>query len=211
MDVKELYQDVEKYLEKEVKLEGWVRNHRKQAHFGFIDFDANEAHKALRKHFREARKGVEHTVAHEKRERKHAQRGIGIDAKNGFGQKFAGNQNDNGGNDGDEDKLEKFVSTKPSVNRLADKARHRHTVDHIHHIITHEHGGYKHIAVAVERMDDAVHQSAFLDINFKAHLIRRHKGDFHAGKECRQEHRDEHYDKRICGECIHTTKLQFFF
>ena len=38
MDVKELYQDVEKYLEKEVKLEGWVRNHRKQAHFGFIDF-----------------------------------------------------------------------------------------------------------------------------------------------------------------------------
>ena len=42
---------------------------------------------------------------------------VGIDAKNGFGQKFAGNQNDNGGNDGDEDKLEKFVATKPSVNR----------------------------------------------------------------------------------------------
>ena len=38
MDVKELYQQVENLMGKEVKLEGWIRNHRKQAHFGFIDF-----------------------------------------------------------------------------------------------------------------------------------------------------------------------------
>ena len=38
MDVKELYQQVESLMGKEVKLEGWIRNHRKQAHFGFIDF-----------------------------------------------------------------------------------------------------------------------------------------------------------------------------
>ena len=30
--------DIEKHLEKEVKLEGWIRNHRKQKEFGFIDF-----------------------------------------------------------------------------------------------------------------------------------------------------------------------------
>ncbi len=39
MDVKDLMQDIEKYLNKEVTLEGWVRNHRKQAVFGFIDFN----------------------------------------------------------------------------------------------------------------------------------------------------------------------------
>ncbi len=38
MDVKDLYLEHQKYLEKEVKLEGWVRNHRKQKEFGFIEF-----------------------------------------------------------------------------------------------------------------------------------------------------------------------------
>lgn len=35
MEIKELYLD--NYLGKEIKINGWIRNHRKQAHFGFID------------------------------------------------------------------------------------------------------------------------------------------------------------------------------
>ena len=38
MNVIELYKDLQTYLNKEVKLEGWIRNHRKQKSFGFIDF-----------------------------------------------------------------------------------------------------------------------------------------------------------------------------
>ena len=38
MDVKELLEKVEIYLEKEIMLQGWIRNHRKQKEFGFIDF-----------------------------------------------------------------------------------------------------------------------------------------------------------------------------
>jgi len=38
MDLKELYLDIEKHLDKEVTLQGWIRNHRKQKEFGFIDF-----------------------------------------------------------------------------------------------------------------------------------------------------------------------------
>ena len=38
MDLKELYLDMEKYLDKEITLQGWIRNHRKQKEFGFIDF-----------------------------------------------------------------------------------------------------------------------------------------------------------------------------
>ena len=38
MELKELFKDIEKHLEKEVKLEGWIRNHRKQKEFGFMDF-----------------------------------------------------------------------------------------------------------------------------------------------------------------------------
>jgi len=38
MNVIELYKDVQPFLGKEVKLEGWIRNHRKQKSFGFIDF-----------------------------------------------------------------------------------------------------------------------------------------------------------------------------
>ena len=38
MDVVELYKDSKKYLDKEIVLEGWIRNHRKQKEFGFIDF-----------------------------------------------------------------------------------------------------------------------------------------------------------------------------
>jgi len=38
LDVKEIYDDTEKYIDKEVIIQGWVRNHRKQKEFGFIDF-----------------------------------------------------------------------------------------------------------------------------------------------------------------------------
>ena len=38
MDVRDLYLQIDTLLDHEVKLEGWVRNHRRQAHFGFIDF-----------------------------------------------------------------------------------------------------------------------------------------------------------------------------
>ena len=38
MDLKELLKDIDKYLDKEVTVQGWIRNHRKQKEFGFIDF-----------------------------------------------------------------------------------------------------------------------------------------------------------------------------
>ncbi len=38
LDVKELYQNINMYMNKEVILQGWIRNHRKQKDFGFIDF-----------------------------------------------------------------------------------------------------------------------------------------------------------------------------
>ena len=38
MDVREIVENVKKYLDKDVVLCGWVRNHRKQKEFGFIDF-----------------------------------------------------------------------------------------------------------------------------------------------------------------------------
>ena len=38
MDLKKLYENIGEQLDKEVILEGWIRNHRKQKEFGFIDF-----------------------------------------------------------------------------------------------------------------------------------------------------------------------------
>ncbi|MBR1385689.1 MAG: asparagine--tRNA ligase [Bacilli bacterium] len=38
MDVVELIKNTKKYMNKEVVLQGWIRNHRKQKEFGFIDF-----------------------------------------------------------------------------------------------------------------------------------------------------------------------------
>ncbi len=38
IDAKELYQKIEEYMNQEVIIEGWIRNHRKQKEFGFIDF-----------------------------------------------------------------------------------------------------------------------------------------------------------------------------
>ena len=38
MDVKELFEKIDKVMGKEITLSGWVRNHRKQKEFGFIDF-----------------------------------------------------------------------------------------------------------------------------------------------------------------------------
>ena len=38
MDLKDLLKDIKKYEGKEVFLEGWIRNHRDQKDFGFIDF-----------------------------------------------------------------------------------------------------------------------------------------------------------------------------
>lgn len=38
MDLKELFLDIKSYVDKDVSLSGWIRNHRKQKEFGFIDF-----------------------------------------------------------------------------------------------------------------------------------------------------------------------------
>ncbi len=38
LDVKEIYECMESYIGKDVTLQGWIRNHRKQKEFGFIDF-----------------------------------------------------------------------------------------------------------------------------------------------------------------------------
>lgn len=37
MDVKELYEKKDDYMGKEVTLQGWIKNHRKQKEFGFLD------------------------------------------------------------------------------------------------------------------------------------------------------------------------------
>ncbi|MDD6878888.1 MAG: asparagine--tRNA ligase [bacterium] len=38
LDVKELYKKIDCLMNKEVTLQGWIKNHRKQKEFGFIDF-----------------------------------------------------------------------------------------------------------------------------------------------------------------------------
>ena len=38
MDLRDLLENIDKYKDKEVTLQGWIRNHRKQKTFGFIDF-----------------------------------------------------------------------------------------------------------------------------------------------------------------------------
>ena len=39
MDIKDLKLDIEKYLDKDITINGWIRNHRPQKEFGFISFN----------------------------------------------------------------------------------------------------------------------------------------------------------------------------
>jgi asparaginyl-tRNA synthetase len=47
MDVKELFEKIDEFIGKTVTLSGWVRNHRKQKEFGFIDFSDGTCFKHL--------------------------------------------------------------------------------------------------------------------------------------------------------------------
>ena len=38
MDLRDLFQNIKDYVNKEIKVEGWIKNHRDQKTFGFIDF-----------------------------------------------------------------------------------------------------------------------------------------------------------------------------
>ena len=38
IDLREIFKDVEKYVGKDITVKGWIRRHRKQKEFGFIDF-----------------------------------------------------------------------------------------------------------------------------------------------------------------------------
>ena len=38
MDLRVLFENIENYVDKDIVLTGWIRNHRKQKEFGFIDF-----------------------------------------------------------------------------------------------------------------------------------------------------------------------------
>ena len=39
LDLKDIYIDYKSYLNKDIELQGWIKNHRKQKEFGFIDFN----------------------------------------------------------------------------------------------------------------------------------------------------------------------------
>ena len=45
LDIKDLYE--KEYIDKEITISGWIRNHRKQAHFGFIDLSDGTSFKNL--------------------------------------------------------------------------------------------------------------------------------------------------------------------
>ena len=45
LDIKDLY--TKNYIDKEITISGWIRNHRKQAHFGFIDLSDGTTFKNL--------------------------------------------------------------------------------------------------------------------------------------------------------------------
>ena len=47
MDLREIYLDYKKYLDKEVTVQGWIKSHRKQKEFGFIDFNDGTYQKNL--------------------------------------------------------------------------------------------------------------------------------------------------------------------
>ena len=47
MDLKDLYKDYKKYLDKDITLQGWIKSHRKQKEFGFIDFNDGTYQKNL--------------------------------------------------------------------------------------------------------------------------------------------------------------------
>lgn len=47
MDLREIFQDIEKYLDTEITVKGWIRRHRKQKEFGFIDFSDGTCFKHL--------------------------------------------------------------------------------------------------------------------------------------------------------------------
>ena len=47
MDLRELFDSIENYVGKEVTVKGWIRKHRKQKEFGFIDFSDGTCFKTL--------------------------------------------------------------------------------------------------------------------------------------------------------------------
>ena len=47
MDIKEIYEDLSKHMDKEVVIKGWIRNHRKQKEFGFIDLSDGTCFKTV--------------------------------------------------------------------------------------------------------------------------------------------------------------------
>ena len=47
MDIKDLLKDIDKYLDKEVTLYGWIKNHRPQKDFGFINFSDGTAQNGI--------------------------------------------------------------------------------------------------------------------------------------------------------------------
>lgn len=47
IDVRKLYEDIKTYMGQTVILEGWIKNHRKQKEYGFIDFTDGTCFKAV--------------------------------------------------------------------------------------------------------------------------------------------------------------------
>ena len=47
LDLRDIYEDYKKYLDEEIVIQGWIKSHRKQKDFGFIDFNDGTYQKSL--------------------------------------------------------------------------------------------------------------------------------------------------------------------
>ena len=59
MEIKEIYDSYEKYLDKEICVSGWIRKHRKQKEIGFIEISDGTCLKNIQIVFEEKIKGFE--------------------------------------------------------------------------------------------------------------------------------------------------------
>jgi hypothetical protein len=146
----------------------------------------------------ETRCGIKQHIKEKGWKGKPLHRAVGIDAEQGFGKEFAGDDNDNGGYYRLKQQLDGRGAVKRRQDSLVQEVGHEYTIDNNHYIVADKQTRDKIVAVAVKFIENAGGNRFVAHVYLHKELVGGDERYFHSGEESGEDYDDYKGDYGCC-------------
>ena len=167
---------------------------------GFLVY-SEQAHESAGQGAGQPGDGIEYPVYQPKGECDEAHCEVGVDAENGLGEEFAGDEDDEGGDEGIANEQECLGAGEPFLQYGVENYGDGDAVDDKGDVVADQQRGNEHVGAVREALEDAGDESAACGVNLDAYFVGLYECDLGSGEESGEEYCDD--GDGYCGGEVH--------